>query len=78
MDLLTLDLHASLAARLDDQAAAAAGAGAGGETVDDAADDEEMQAAAPLHLAFDLDTADADTGKPATAPGEPMSGETPA
>ena len=52
MDLLTLDLHASLLARLDDLSAQ------GGAAVDDSADDDDAQAAAPLALAFDLgDTA---------------------
>ena len=52
MDLLTLDLHASLLARLDDMSAQ------GGAAVDDSADDDDAQAAAPLALAFDLgDTA---------------------
>jgi len=51
MDLLTLDLHASLLARLDDMSTQ-------GGAVDDSADDDDAQAAAPLALAFDLgDTA---------------------
>jgi exoribonuclease-2 len=55
MDLLTLDLHASLATRLDDTAAAAATAQAGADGgADDSADDDEAAAAAPLALAFDL------------------------
>ena len=76
MDLLTLDLHARLAARLD---APTAAPGAGADDVhdahdghdahdapDDPADDDEAQAAAPLVLAFDL-------GEPAlaTADGDP-------
>ena len=52
MDLLTLDLHASLMARLDDLSNPASAA------VDDSADEDDAQAAAPLALAFDLgDTA---------------------
>jgi len=64
MDLLTLDLHASLATRLDD-AAPAPGA------TDEAGDDEEAAAAAPLALAIDLgDAAPADTPAPGgEAPG---------
>jgi len=64
MDLLTLDLHASLAIRLDD-AAPAPGA------TDEAGDDEEAAAAAPLALAIDLgDAAPADTPAPGgEAPG---------
>ena len=69
IDLLTLDLHASLATRLDDSAAgantSAAGAGAVGgaddgaddgaaDGVDDGADDDDAAAAAPLVLAIDL------------------------
>ncbi len=57
IDLLTLDLHASLLARLDDAPAAAA--------ADDAGDDDDSAAAAaPLALAIDL----ADAGDEA-APG---------
>jgi exoribonuclease-2 len=64
MDLLTLDLHASLATRLDDSAAATAAPEAG---ADDSADDDEAAAAAPLALAFDLgDDADASAGLSAT------------
>jgi exoribonuclease II len=48
IDLLTLDLHASLLKRLDDAAPAAA-ADAGGD------DDDEVATAAPLALALDLD-----------------------
>ena len=63
MDLFTLDLHASLAARLDDTAAAGAAQDSAG---DDAADDDEAQAAAPLHLAFDLGEADSASTTDAT------------
>ena len=62
IDLLTLDLHASLASRLDDLASAtgadaigAAAAAATAAAADDGADDDDAQAAAPLTLAFDLD-----------------------
>jgi exoribonuclease-2 len=58
MDLLTLDLHASLVARLDDVQPEAA--------ADDGADDDEAQAATPLSLAIDL----GDTAEP-TPPATP-------
>lgn len=67
IDLLTLDLHANLASRLDDAPAAAA-------TADDAADDDEAAAAAPLALAIDLgdaaasSDAAADSAAPADTP----------
>ena len=56
IDLLTLDLHASLATRLDDVAQA---------PVDDAAEDDEAAAAAPLALAIDLGDAGAEAPAPA-------------
>jgi exoribonuclease-2 len=61
IDLLTLDLHASLAARLDEAAAEQAD--------DEAADDEAAQAAAPLALAIDVSDAGqaGDPGAPAEA-----------
>ncbi|OGB06773.1 MAG: ribonuclease II [Burkholderiales bacterium RIFCSPHIGHO2_12_FULL_69_20] len=65
MDLLTLDLHANLATRLDDVPAAA--------TVDEAADDDEAAAAAPLSLAIDLGDAAGGTvgdSAPAATDGE--------
>ncbi len=52
-DLLTLDLHASLAGRLDQPAAAATDEGADGEDGED-----EAAAAAPLALAIDLQDGD--------------------
>jgi exoribonuclease-2 len=58
MDLLTLDLHASLAARLDDAQPEAA--------ADDGTDDDEAQAATPLSLAIDL--GDAAEPAPPAAP----------
>jgi exoribonuclease-2 len=58
MDLLTLDLHASLAARLDDAQPEAA--------ADDGSDDDEAQAATPLSLAIDL--GDAAEPAPPAAP----------
>jgi len=76
MDLLTLDLHASLTARLDDAAAQAVVDGSADAAADDAADDEAAQAAAPLHLAFDLDAADAQASRPAAGAGDAASGET--
>ncbi len=58
MDLLTLDLHARLAARLDEAALAAGpdGRREAGEAseANDSSDDDDLQAAAPLALAFDL------------------------
>ena len=66
MDLLTLDLHASLATRLDDPATAPTAAV---DAEDAAAEDEDAAAAAPLAMAFDLgDTAAAGDGAPATEP----------
>lgn len=62
MDLLTLDLHATLATRLDDAAA-------GGAVADEAADDDEAAAAAPLSLAIDL--GDGEPAAPAVAPPDP-------
>ncbi len=59
IDLLTLDLHANLASRLDDTPAA--------PPADDAGDEDDAAAAAPLALAIDL-------GEPDAAPqaaGEP-------
>ncbi|HEU4457939.1 MAG TPA: ribonuclease catalytic domain-containing protein [Methylibium sp.] len=60
LDLLTLDVHASLAARLDDQAAAAAS---------DEESDDEAEAATPLALAIDVADAEAPGAEPATASG---------
>ena len=57
IDLLTLDLHANLASRLDDAPATAA--------ADDAGDDDEAAAAAPLALAIDLGDAGSDAGRDA-------------
>jgi exoribonuclease-2 len=50
IDTLTLELHASLVARLDDEAAAA--------PADGADEEDETPAAAPLALAIDLSDAD--------------------
>ena len=77
MDLLTLDLHASLATRLDDAAGASATAtaNADADAEDTAAEDEDAAAAAPLALAFDLgDAAPAGDGAPATEPGDAAPG----
>ena len=75
IDLLTLDLHASLAARLDGTAGATTGV-ADDIAADDNADDDDAQAATPLALAFDLgdaaagnDAATADPLAPGAAPG---------
>ena len=51
MDLLTLDLHATLAARLDEPAAATA------EPEGEAGDEEDAEPAGALRLAFELDEA---------------------
>ncbi len=68
IDLLTLDLHASLAARLDDGAGAATSA-ATDSAADDSADDDDAQAAAPLAMAFDLaePAGNADAAEPPAA-----------
>ena len=64
MDLLTLDLHASLATRLDDSAAVAAIAQAvADEGADGNTDDDEAAAAAPLALAFDLGDSGSGSGE---------------
>jgi exoribonuclease-2 len=60
IDLLTLDLHANLAGRLDDAPAAPA--------ADDAGDEDDAAAAAPLALAIDLGDAGAVASADATAP----------
>jgi exoribonuclease-2 len=65
IDLLTLDVHASLLSRLDDAPAATAGDAA--ET-DDA---DEEAAAAPLALAIDLGETAAETAAAGEAPGAP-------
>ena len=59
IDLLTLDVHATLLRRLDDEAPVAA--------ADDAADDDDeaSAAASPLALAIDLGDADTPAGSPA-------------
>ncbi len=75
MDLMTLDLHASLAARLDDAADPTGNQPAAEQAADDGADDDDAQAAAPLALAaFDLgepavDMAGVGAGAAATAAG---------
>jgi exoribonuclease-2 len=64
IDLLTLDLHANLASRLDDAPAATA--------ADEAGDDDEAAAAAPLALAIDVaDAAPAPPAEGDTAPAAP-------
>ena len=77
MDLLTLDLHANLASRLDDLASKPAGANLADSPPESTADeeDEDTLAAAPLTLAFDMgDAAPADPApQPATAGGMPPS-----
>jgi exoribonuclease-2 len=68
-DLLTLDVHASVVARLDDPAAGRAEAAAAGT---DADADEQADSAGPLTLAIDVQAADSapEAAAPeATAPG---------
>jgi exoribonuclease-2 len=60
IDTLTLELHASLVARLDDEAAAA--------PADGADEEDETPAAAPLALAIDLSDADGGAEPAPTAP----------
>ncbi len=62
MDPLTLELHASLIARLDDRAASVhvpGGAGIAEASADETSDDEDAAGAAPLALAIDLAESDA-------------------
>ena len=61
IDLLTLDLHANLASRLDDAPAATAPA-------DDTGDEDDAAAAAPLALAIDLGDASAEAAAAGAAP----------
>ena len=62
MDLLTLDLHATLATRLDlalaGDGAAGTAAGQGDEAGEANDDDDDAAAAAPLSLAIDLGDAE--------------------
>jgi len=71
IDLLTLDVHGTLLARLDSAAAAPqAAAGAAPEAaaaIGDEEDEEEALASGPLHLAIDLDEEPAPTAGPAAA-----------
>jgi exoribonuclease-2 len=60
-DLLTLDLHANLLARIDDQAPAPADA----ETEEDG---EGTEASGPLALAIDVDDSPADAGAGVPSP----------
>ena len=65
-DLLTLDLHASLVARLDDAASAAASSAANAEAEAEA--DEATESAGPLSLAIDVQADGAEsTTQPADA-----------
>ena len=68
MDLLTLDLHARLAHRLDD-AVPGTGNDPGSDAGDagDAGDEDDLQSAAPLALAFDLGENDSAAAMPAAA-----------
>ena len=71
IDLLTLELHASLATRLDDVAHSSPAAAVVDDSTDDSTDDDEAQAAAPLALAFDLEVGAAPVGaapRPAVSP----------
>ncbi len=73
IDLLTLDLHANLASRLDDAPAAAVPDDAG-----DAGDEDDAAAAAPLALAIDLGEADGAAALPVDAGAALSVGESPA
>ena len=64
MDLLTLDLHARLAHRLDDAAAPSAG----DDNSSDPGDEDDLQAATPLALAIDLGEADSAAAPAAAMP----------
>ena len=68
IDLLTLDLHANLASRLDDVPAAAGSDPAASQAADDAGDDDEAAAAAPLALAIGLGDDAIDLGDDAIGP----------
>jgi exoribonuclease-2 len=73
MDLLTLDLHATLAATLEPPAAAGAGAPAGGAAPEaEEEEDDAALAAGPLHLAID----EAAAGEAPVAEGAPVRAET--
>jgi exoribonuclease-2 len=83
MDLLTLDLHANLASRLDDAAAKPAGAHPADSNADSTAEDEDEDTltAMPLTLAFDMGDAAPPSAadpapQPATAGGVPPSDST--
>jgi exoribonuclease-2 len=69
MDLLTLELHATLAARLDAPAEAASGAGFEAAPAEDESEDD-AEPAGTLKLAIDLDDGAA-AAEPGTAPAEP-------
>jgi exoribonuclease II len=76
IDLLTLDLYATLAARLDDPAAEGAGAGEAGAAGQAALDDEadDMPLTGGLNLAIDVnegDAASAGAGAGAVMPAQP-------
>ena len=68
MDLLTLDLHARLAHRLDDAAPGASGdQGSDASDAGEAGDEDDLQSAAPLTLAIDLGESDSAAALPAAA-----------
>jgi len=69
MDLLTLELHATLAARLDAPAEVASGAGFEAAPAEDESEDD-AEPAGTLKLAIDLDDGAA-AAEPGTAPAEP-------
>ena len=64
IDLLTLDLHATLLARLEAPAASTEP----GDTAEAEEEAEEVEAAAPLHLAIDLEGGGASQDAPGPAP----------
>ncbi len=66
IDLLTLDMHAQLVARIDDSTLAAAAATTAAD--DDGEDDGQAAIGAPLALAIDIADADADATSSGAAP----------
>jgi exoribonuclease-2 len=64
-DLLTLDVHASVIARLDDTAQAT-------EAAAPEADTDELESAGPLTLAIDVQGDGAEAAEPRTADAEPQ------
>ena len=63
-DLLTLDVHANVVARLDDAATAGAGSGPEADTETETEADDLAESAGPLTLAIDVQADDADAPAP--------------